>query len=88
MILYLLVLDVDLFYCLRDNYIENTSQTWLSNFRNMPEIEFVMKMINLKKQPTVAQVKQDWINLKGPESTSPLAQVESLMNICAQFELD
>jgi len=64
MVLYLLVEDVDVFYCLRDNYIEDTSQTWLANFRNMPEIEFVMKMISLKKQPTVAEVKQDWIKLK------------------------
>ena len=58
-ILYLLC-ETELFYIVRDNFILDTTQPWLAHLRNMVEIKFVMKMINLDNQPTTAECKQEW----------------------------
>ena len=60
LILRLLCDDENLFFCLRDNYVVDTTKTWMAKFRNLPEIEFVMKMINIKNQPTVEAVINEW----------------------------
>ena len=44
--LWLLCESNDLFYALRDNFIEVTNITWLIKFRSIPEIQLVMKMLN------------------------------------------
>lgn len=63
-ILYILVKDdpesMTLFYCLRDNYIDDSSRQWLKDFRNMPLIKFVMRLMDLEDQPTVYQCKEEW----------------------------
>ena len=37
----------ELFLSLRDNYVENINSSWMTNFRNMVEIEFVYKLVDL-----------------------------------------
>ena len=54
----------DLFKCLRDNFIENRNQTWLVNFRQMVEIDFVSKLVDLDKQLTLNKVKDEWNKIK------------------------
>ena len=57
--------DANLFYCLRDNFVDTTSsQPWMNKFRNLPEIQFIMKMINLEHQPTVEAVIREWNQIK------------------------
>ena len=46
MILYVMCETTELFYCLRDNYVERR-EMWLETFRNQPLITFVLDMINL-----------------------------------------
>ena len=66
LLLYLLVDETDLFYCLRDNFVDDyySSQPWMARFRNMPEIKLVMKMMNLGNQPTVADCEREWANIQ------------------------
>ena len=61
-ILYLLVEETDIFYCLRDNFVSDydVNQPWMARFRNQPAIKFVMKMMDLGNQPTVAECEREW----------------------------
>ena len=65
-ILRLLCADQNLFHCLRDNFVTNTdiTQGWMNNFKNMPEIKFVLKMINLANQPSFYEVQNEWNRIK------------------------
>ena len=54
----------DLFKCLRDNFIKNRNPTWLVNFRQMVEIDFISKLVDLDKQLTLNKVKDEWIKIK------------------------
>ena len=65
-ILRLLCADKTLFYCLRDNFVDDTSTNWINNFRRLIEIKFVMQMIDLDNQPTIHEIKNEWqqINAK------------------------
>ena len=47
----------DLFYRLRDNYVENC-ESWLAEFRADPLIQLVMNMMSLK--PTVQECIYRW----------------------------
>ena len=60
LVLRLLCDNENLFFCLRDNYVENTTKPWMAKFRNLPEIEFIMKMINIENQPTVETIINEW----------------------------
>ena len=66
LMLYLLVDETDLFYCLRDNFVSDydVNQPWMARFRNQPEIKFVMKMMDLVNQPTVADVEREWTKIE------------------------
>ena len=64
-ILRLLCDDEDIFYAIRDNWV-NLSQLAKLNFNNMPEIKLVRKMINFDNQPTIQQAKEEW-NLIKPQ---------------------
>ena len=61
-LLYALCEDTELFYALRDNYVPNDefNKPWMTTFRKMPEIEFVMKMMDLGNQPTVDECEAEW----------------------------
>ena len=61
--LYVLCADKRNFYCLRDNFIENGNQKWLNKFRRLPEIEMIMKMMNLSNQPTVNECMEKWTEI-------------------------
>ena len=58
LILYVMCESRDLFYRLRDNYIES-EQDWLVKFRSEePVIGFVIKMMNLEL--SVQEARQEW----------------------------
>ena len=54
----------ELFLALRDNYIQNVEESWMTRFRSMTEIEFVYKLVDLNSPPTVQQVKDDWNRIR------------------------
>ena len=58
--------DQDLFHCLRDNFVENNdiTQQWMVDFKNMTEIKFVMRMMNLDNQPTFDEINKEWHRIK------------------------
>ena len=58
--LYLLTEDPEIFYSLRDNYIENTKMPWIKRFRQLPEIRFVIKMISRSNQLSIAECLREW----------------------------
>ena len=66
-ILYILCEDANTFYCLRDNFVEDQDGKWLNKFRKRPEIELVMKMMNLSGQPTIEECKQQWTKILSSE---------------------
>ena len=66
-ILRLLCADQNLFHCLRDNFITsiqyrhtNTAQRWMINFKNMSQINLVLKMMDLVNQPSFQEVQNEW----------------------------
>ena len=62
LVLYVMCKSRDLFYRLRDNYIEHGHE-WLSEFRKEPIIGFVMKMMKLEL--TVEEAIQKWNDISG-----------------------
>ena len=62
-ILRLLCDDKDLFYVLRDNWV-NLTQPTKKNFNNMLEIKLVRKMINLNNQLSIQDVEIEWNLIK------------------------
>ena len=65
-ILRLLCADQNLFYCLRDNFVENTdiTQQWMVEFKNMDEIKLVTRMMNLENQPSFSDLENEWSRIK------------------------
>ena len=53
-----------LFLSLRDNYVENVNEPWMTRFRSMVEIDFVYKLVDLSSPPTVQQVKDHWNRIR------------------------
>ena len=64
MVFLYLLCETQIFYCIRDNFVVNTKMPWMTSFRNMLEIKFVMRMINLNSQPTIAECKYEWNRIK------------------------
>ena len=64
MVFLYLLCETDLFYCVRDNFVVDTTLPWMTSFRNMLEIKFVMRMMNLNNQPTIAECKREWNRIK------------------------
>ena len=52
-----------LFYALRDNFVENPNLQWVAKFRNLPEIQLVLKMTDLWNPLSVDDVKTEWIKI-------------------------
>ena len=65
-ILRLLCLNQQLFHCLRDNFVKDAdiNQHWMINFKNMTEIKFITKMIDLDNQLTYCEVINEWEQIK------------------------
>ena len=59
-ILWMMCESKELFYALRDNFIKTISQKWLAKFRNLPEIQLVLKMTDLLNPLPVDDVKTEW----------------------------
>ena len=64
LILRVLCDDEKLFFCLRDNFVEDTTRPWMAKFRSLPETRFVMKMLNLENQSTVELIINEWNQIK------------------------
>ena len=78
LILKLLCDDKDLFLCLRDNFVADTSKPWMAKFRNLPEIQILLKMINIENQPTVETIIDEWNKIKSGVS---LIQRSNLLSL-------
>ena len=59
-ILWLMCESKELFYALRDNFVKNVNRLWVGNFRNLPEIQLVLKMTDLLNPLSVDEVKIEW----------------------------
>ena len=77
-ILWLLCEIKDLFYMLRDNFIEDSSKQWLNNFRTLPEIQFITKMIDLNNPISVDEVRSEWNKIA---SKLKLISVQRMLNL-------
>ena len=64
MVFLYLLCETQLFYCIRDNFVVDTSMPWMTSFGNMLEIKFVMRMMNLDNQPTIGECKREWNRIK------------------------
>ena len=62
-ILRLLCESKELFKSLRDNYV-GFSPVWLTQFRGLIEIKFIMKLLDLDAPLTVQQIKNEWSLIK------------------------
>ena len=60
----LLCVSKELFLSLRDNYVENITSPWMNQLRNMTEIEFIYKLIDLDLPLSVEQAKDHWNQIK------------------------
>ena len=69
---------------LRDNFIEDVSQQWLTRFRSLPEIKFVMKLIDLDNPTSVNEVKSEWIKL---ESNLQMITVRRMIDLGYPLEM-
>ena len=54
----------ELFLSLRDNYVEDVNEPWMTDFRSMIEIEFICKLVDLNSPPTVQEIKDHWSQIR------------------------
>ena len=59
-ILWMMCESKELFYALRDNFVNNVNQQWVAKFRSLPEIQLVLKMTDLLNPLSVDDVKTQW----------------------------
>ena len=76
-ILRLLCDKKDLFYALRDNWVEFSEET-KRNFNNIPEINLVRKMMNFDNQPTIQEAENDWKLIKSSVQMITESRLNSL----------
>ena len=62
-ILWMMCESKELFYALRDNFVKNVNEKWVAKFRNLPEIQLVLKMTDLLNPLSVDNVKTEWQNV-------------------------
>ena len=60
----LLCASKELFLSLRDNYVEDVTNSWMTRFRNMTEIAFINELIDLDLPLTVEQARDHWNQIK------------------------
>lgn len=63
LILYTMCEEREVFYRIRNNYVENHGQQWLTSLRNDTFFELIIDMMNLKVTPKEA--KDRWDNISG-----------------------
>ena len=82
-ILRLLCANTNLFHCLRDNFVQNTdaSNQWMIDFKNLTEIKFITKTMDLDNQPTLDQVKNEWNQIKSTSFLKYFTQAPSIQLI-------
>ena len=62
LMLYTLCDDREVFYRIRNNYVENRGQQWLIALRNDPFFKLIIDMMNLKLSPKEAKDRWDQIS--------------------------
>ena len=72
--------DQDLFYALRDNWVnwDNLQSAAKRNFNNMPEIKLVIKMMDLDNQPSIQDAENEWKMIKSNVQTITLSRLNAL----------
>ena len=78
LILYVMCDSRDLFYRLRDNYVQGW-QPWINEFRKDPLIELVIRMMGLKL--SVEQCKKRW------EEISTCVEIFTQENFCMEYRI-
>ena len=63
LILYVMCDDREVFYRIRNNYVENRGQQWLTDLRNDPFFKLIIDMMNLELTPKEA--KDRWAQISG-----------------------
>ena len=76
-ILRLLCDDRDIFYALRDNWV-NLQSTVRQKFNNMPEIKLVNKIMNLDNQPTIQNAEKEWKTIRSSVQTITESRLNGL----------
>ena len=80
LLLYVICDDSEIFHQIRNNYVENRGQQWLTNFRNDPFIKLVSDMMNLKLAPKEARLR--WNTIFGQ------VQIITRYNLWQNFGVD
>ena len=62
LLLYVMSDDREVFYRIRNNYVENRGQQWLTDFRNNPFFKLIIDMMNLKVKPKEAKDRWDQVS--------------------------
>ena len=78
LILYIMCESRELFYRLRDNYVESW-QPWMSEFRQDPLIELVIEMMNLKL--TAQKCAERW------DEISDYVEILTESNLCMDYRI-
>ena len=78
LMLYVMCETRDLFYRLRDNYVDS-SELWLEKFRKEPLIELVIDMMELRI--TVQQCQERW------DEISDSVELLTEFNLCMEFKV-
>ena len=88
--LYLLCQETELFYIFRDNFVVDPTTSWMVTFRSMIEVKFVMKMMNLNNQPTIAECKREWNRIKSSIQFITRTRLSSVLgdNLKLQYKHD
>ena len=68
----------ELFLSLRDNYVENVNEPWMTRFRSMTGIDFVYKLVDLNSPPTVQQVKDHWSRIRSSVQMIDISRLEEI----------
>ena len=56
-ILYVLCEKNDLFYIIRDSFLDGFFKPQINNFRNLPEIKIILRMIDVETTPDIKNIK-------------------------------
>ena len=78
LMLYVMCETRDLFYRLRDNYVDS-SELWLEKFRKEPLIELVIDMMELRI--SVQQCKERW------DKISDCVEILTEFNLCMEYKI-
>ena len=77
MLLYTMCDNREVFYRIRNNYVENHGQKWLTDFRSDPFFKLIIDMMNLKLTPKEAKYRWDQIS----------SQVQIITKECLRWKI-